>query len=106
MALGDKRREEAIRGAREEAGQQEVEPNAPVIKRTVVQTHTKRPSRKKKVPANFSLRPKEKAALAELTDLLDEKSDSELLGKLIMKAYKVAAAPDFNNHQTDIFDFL
>ncbi|WP_406834516.1 hypothetical protein ABLU29_07825 [Lactococcus lactis] len=101
MALGDRRRAEAIRATRQEAGQEET------IKRTVIEhpPYNKK-KRLKKIRSNFSLRTEEREVLTELTDLLHEKSDSELLGKLIMRAKKVASDPEFNRHQTDIFDFL
>ena len=102
MALGDKRRAEAIRATRQEAGAQEI------IKRTII-NHTsqrKRKARPQKERYNFSLRVNEREALADLTEILDEKSDSEVLGKLIMRAYKAACDTEFNSKQTDIFDFL
>ncbi|MEY8514922.1 hypothetical protein [Lactococcus taiwanensis] len=85
MALGDRRRAEAIRATRKEAGMQEA------FKRTVVTYPSQGQSRKhrpKKERFNFSLRIEEREALAQLTNLLGEKSDSEVLGKLIMQAYK------------------
>lgn len=102
MALGDKRRAEAIRATRQEAGTQET------IKRTVITyaSQRKQKARPQKKRYNFSLRTNERKALADLTDLLGEKSDSEVLGKLIMRAYKAASDPEFNSQQTDIFDFL
>jgi hypothetical protein len=102
MALGDKRRAEAIRATRQEAGTQET------IKRTVITyaSQRKRKARPQKARYNFSLRANERQALADLTDLLGEKSDSEVLGQLIMRAYKAASDPEFNSRQTDIFDFL
>ena len=102
MALGDKRRAEAIRATRQEAGTQET------IKRTVITyaSQRKQKARPQKKRYNFSLRTNERKALADLTDLLGDKSDSEVLGKLIMCAYKAASDPEFNSQQTDIFDFL
>ncbi|HBC90677.1 MAG TPA: hypothetical protein DCZ00_04440 [Lactococcus sp.] len=102
MALGDKRRAESIRATRKEAGKQEG------MKRVVIaySSQNKRKTRSQKKRYNFSLRYNERQALTELTDLLGEKSDSEVLGKLILRAYKAASDPEFNSKQTDIFDFL